>query len=188
MHLQKPSVTTLLDILNKPALLKWANKIGLEGVELEEFRKKAFKKGSNIHNQTEEYIKSQTPFKDLKHQQKFEKLFKNKKILESEKNIETDYFIGRYDLKMEHENKTYICDFKTSKGVWFENILQLIAYRMADKTDGIAIIKVPEFKIRYIDINNYEPYESILKNLSSIFYLKTEIIPINPYYNETKNY
>ena len=107
-------------------------------------------------------------------------------VINRYKGLFNEYFIGRYDLKMECNGKSYICDFKTSKGVWFENILQLVAYRMVEKTDGIAVIHIPQFKIRYIDIIDYIPYEEVLKNLSSIYNLKKQIIPINPYYNETK--
>jgi len=49
--IKKPSVSKLVKILDKPALVGWANKIGLEGVNLKAYRTKAMADGSNIHAQ-----------------------------------------------------------------------------------------------------------------------------------------
>jgi len=179
----KPSVTTLLDLLNKPALLNWSNKIGLKGISLEEYRKKSFSNGTSLHNQIENFIKTGKKMEKKEYQDNFNKLFKNKKIIDCEKSIETDYFIGRYDIKFKDEDgRTYIGDFKTSKGVWFDNILQLVAYNMSERVDGITVIKIPEFKIRYLNIKDDYLYEELLIYLSHIYKIKNKIISINPYY------
>lgn len=169
----KPSVTKIIGQLDKPALLNWANKIGLEGIKLDEYRKKVMSDGTSIHKQIEEYHLFQKPFTDPETQKRFEKLFKDKKILEIEKNIETDHWQGRMDLKIEWLGKTYVCDFKSNqKNVYLENKLQLIAYRMAEPSDGIAIISVPDFKIIPVSIYDYKPYEDILIRLAEIYNLK----------------
>lgn len=169
----KPSVTNLIGLLDKPGLLKWANKIGLEGIHIDDYRKKSLSDGGSIHKQIEVYIKDKTPFINSEHQDNFEKYFSNKTILESEKNIETDYFTGRYDIKIGYNSKTYICDFKSNqKNIYLENKLQLVAYRMADKCDGVGIISVPDFIFLPIRIDDYRPYEEILINLSNIYNLK----------------
>ena len=54
--MKKPSVTQLTKILDKPALMSWANKIGLEGIRLDEYRKKVMSNGTSLHKQIEMFI------------------------------------------------------------------------------------------------------------------------------------
>jgi hypothetical protein len=170
---KKPHVTELLELLNKPALMNWSNKIGLQGITLADFRKEALRKGSSIHRQIECYVLDKIPFEKEENQLRFIEFMQDKKILEIEKVIETEWFTGRCDCIIEFNGKTYLCDFKSQDGVYFENILQLVAYRMAIKTDHIAVIGVPKFKFRPIySIQDYTPYEEILKALSHIYNLK----------------
>ena len=51
----KPSVTELIGMLDKPGLLNWANKIGLDGIKLEDYRKKSMINGTSLHKQIEDY-------------------------------------------------------------------------------------------------------------------------------------
>lgn len=172
----KPSVSKLLSLLDKPALLSWANRIGLQGIELSEYRKKALTEGTSIHKQIEDYIKIKKPFDDIINQNAFDKYFSNKVIIDYEKKIETDWFIGRLDIKFEYKGKIYVCDFKSNqKNVYLENKLQLVAYRMSENADGIGVISVPDFKFLPIQIKDYTPYEEILKSLSNIYKFKTHI-------------
>lgn len=172
----KPSVTDLIKLLDKPALLNWANKIGLQGIKLEEYREKSKKDGTSIHKQIEMYIKDNIPFENKLHQLEFDRYFSNKKIISIESNIETEWFKGRQDIRIEFNNRQYICDFKSNQNyIYFENKLQLIAYRMAENCDGLGIISVPDFKFIPVIINDYKPYEEILKLLSNIYKLKKEI-------------
>ena len=52
----KPSVTNLVDMLDKPALMRWANKIGLEGIKLDEYKSQKKDEGSNIHETIATYL------------------------------------------------------------------------------------------------------------------------------------
>ena len=62
--MKKPHVTQLLDLLNKPALLNWANKIGLQGINIDEFRKNALRKGSARHREIENFLIDNIPFEN----------------------------------------------------------------------------------------------------------------------------
>lgn len=173
----KPSVTQLIGLLDKPGLLKWANKIGLQGIKLDEYRNKVMQQGTNYHKQIENYIKYNTPFLDNEFFNNYENFFSDKIIIESESKIETDYFTGRLDIKFKYNNRLYLCDFKSNhKDNYLENKLQLCAYRMATNCDCIAIISLPDMKLFHVNIENYYPYEQILINLSKIFTLKQEIL------------
>jgi hypothetical protein len=174
--MKKPSVTELISLLDKPALLNWANKIGLEGIKLEDYRKRSLQNGTSIHKQIEDFINNNHPFENKEHENNFKRYFNNKEILEIEKPIETDLFVGRLDVKFKYNNKVYICDFKTNqKNVYFENILQLCSYWMAEKCDGVGIISVPDFRFIHVSVENFNEYEKIIKSLNTIYTLKQKL-------------
>lgn len=172
----KPSVTELLKLLDKPKLLKWANQQGLKGIDIEKERPKWLNAGSSIHSQIENYIRKGDPFISEIDQSYFKCFLADKEILGLECKIETEWFTGRYDIKVKWNDKVYIMDFKNkSKGIYFENKLQLIAYAMAEPCDCFAIVSVPRFDVMNFKVENREPYQEILKCLSKIYTLKSEL-------------
>ncbi len=174
--MKKPSVTELLKLLDKPQLLKWANKIGLEGVSLEDYRNKSTGDGISIHSQIEHFQKSGTPFTDIEAGERYHFLMKDKKVLKFEHKLEGELFQGRMDTQIEYMGKIYNCDFKSSNGIYLENILQLTAYKMIEPCDFIAVIKVPEMIFKPIySIQDFIPYENILRALTSIYNNKLKI-------------
>lgn len=168
----KPSVTELLNLLDKPGLLGWANKIGLEGVSLKEYRKKSLQKGSSLHKQTEAFINSRVAFEDEWTQANCLNFLKDVEVLDVESRIETDYYQGRYDIRYMKDGEIFIGDFKSSKGIYLENVLQLIAYSQAEDIDNISIIEIPSFKEKIIKVKDVRPFIEILKSLSNIYGMK----------------
>jgi len=169
--MNKPTVTELLDILNKPALMKWANKIGLQGISLDEYRNKSKKEGTSLHKQIEEYLLHGACFGDSNIQSKFEEFQSDKVFKEIESTIETEFFRGRLDAKIIYKDNLYLCDFKSNDGIYLEQKLQLTAYRMADRNCKIAIVKIPEFIFKEVIIGDFKPYEELLIELSKIYHL-----------------
>jgi len=172
----KTSVTELLKLLDKPALLNWANKQGLQGIDISKDRSKWLKDGTSIHSQIENFLLKGTPFINKETQFKFVKFMANKEVLGIENKIETEWFTGRYDIKLLIENKEYIVDWKLNhKTLYLENKLQLIGYAMSEKCDGLAIVSVPDLTLMKFSVSNREPYEEILKALAMIYNYKKEI-------------
>lgn len=172
----KPSVTELLDILNKPALLGWANKIGLSGITLADARKKHCGDGISLHKQIERFIESRTPFIDADFQARFENFFSDKEIIQFEKQVSTDRFQGRLDIKFTWGGVEYICDFKSNQtGVYLENKLQLSAYRQADGCEKVAIISIPTMTMIDVQISDFSPYEKMIGLLADIYQLKKQL-------------
>jgi hypothetical protein len=167
--MNKPTVTQLLELLNKPALMKWSNKIGLQGIKLDEYRTEAMNKGKVIHNQIDEYFRYNIPFEDAVLFENFKSFISDKKVIDTEKNIETDLFIGKYDMRIDFRGKEYICDFKSSSGIYLENILQLVCYKMAKEECEIAIVEIPIFKFKPITLRYYDQYKEIIQALHSIW-------------------
>ena len=175
--MKKPSVSQLLDLLAKPALIKWANKQGLMGIDIKEKRKRSLAKGTSLHSQIDEFPTDGVLLEREIDQQNLNKFMHGKRIISMEKSIETEWFVGRYDVMLECNGKTWLADYKSGfKGrVYPDYVLQLVAYTMAVPCDGLAIIPIPQFHFIPVEIKDREPYEKMLKALSQIWYLKKEI-------------
>jgi hypothetical protein len=172
--MNKPTVSQLLDLLNKPALIKWANKIGLEGIKLDQYLKNKRKSGIDYHKLVENFLKDGVLSNDKDFDDKMISFFKDKKVIDVETKIENDYFTGRFDVKLQWENSNFICDFKTSvKGVYFENKLQLAAYSFQTNY-SCAIIKLPDFIIIPVDFDK-ALYDEFIITLSNLWQLKQKI-------------
>lgn len=174
--MKKPSVTELTEMLAKPALIKWANKLGLQGIEVAEKQARGRSRGSSLHAQIEAYCKGSGGFERDMDRQQFDNLMQDKTILEVERSIETEWFVGRYDARIDFGGVEYIIDYKSGfKGkIYLENKLQLIAYSMFQPSE-MAIVAIPQFHFFPIEIKNREPYEQMLIKLSELYQLKKEI-------------
>lgn len=139
-----PGVTTILSCVNKPALLAWAHKMGMEGKDYRKVSGNAADIGSIAHFMVETFLKNQTP--DLsefppadvsKAESSFIKFLefwdKEKLKLEhSEIEIisEGDGYGGKIDI-IARDEKGRLCliDIKTSKAIYqTEYFAQVAAY------------------------------------------------------------
>lgn len=171
----KPSVTDLLDLLNKPALMKWANKIGLQGISLDAHRRKSKAEGTSLHRQIESFLKHGIPLEDPVANADLNDFMAGKEVIGLEGRFEHEHFIGRYDVKLKIDGKVWLCDFKSSSSVYLENVLQLTAYRMAEECDGIAVIEIPSFKFKPITVQNPKVAEGIVRALAYLFQAKNAL-------------
>ena len=55
-----PGVTTVLGVLNKPALVPWANKLGLQGIEVGKFVDDKAAIGTLAHQMIADYLRGET--------------------------------------------------------------------------------------------------------------------------------
>jgi len=134
-----PGTTTITGVLNKPALVPWANKIGLQGIEVGKYVDELASIGTLIHYLVECHIKKQDPeLGDYTPNQidtaengflkylEWEK--RNKpKVIASELQLvsETKKYGGTIDSIMEINGKLVLIDFKSSKGVFPDHHLQV---------------------------------------------------------------
>lgn len=174
--MKKPSMSELLAILNKPALLIWANKQGLLGNKIGVIRRDSMSDGSKMHEQIDRLVKSGECMDNEEHQKSFELFCSDKEIIECEVNIETEYFVGRYDCLLRHQGKKYLVDYKRkAKRVYLENKLQLVGYSMAVECDKFAIVGIPQFSFLPFEVEDRSPYVEIIKALSTIYKFKNQI-------------
>lgn len=165
------SVTKLISILDKPALLGWANKIGLQGIRLKDYQSKS-KKGGNIrHKEVEDYLNHGIEFKGF---EKLKETLKSYKVLGSEVDVNNGFILGRIDIVLEKNKKKYVCDLKSSKYIYISTKLQLSAYKHLLKADYICFINTEDLELKTIDIDTSKYFE-IIKRLYQIHKLITSL-------------
>lgn len=165
------SVTRLIDILNKPALLNWSNKLGLSGVSLKEYQIKSKDKGISKHNEVEEFFKSGKLFNGS------DKLINNLKgyeVLGCEIDVNNGFICGRIDIILKKDNHIFICDFKSTSNIYLSTKLQLSTYKHIYNADKIAFINLDNFEIKEINIDTNKYYE-LVKRLYQINNIITQL-------------
>lgn len=169
----KPSVTQLLDLLAKPALIAWANKQGLAGIDINEAREKSRRAGTSIHSQIESGV-----FESQKDAESFTRFMADKELIDQEQTIETEWFVGRYDARLKWRGLTYLVDYKKSRrpAVYFEHRLQLAAYAMGTQADKFAIVAVPAFIPLEVQMGDrLEKYQQVVVSLARIWQISREL-------------
>jgi predicted RecB family nuclease len=156
-----PSVTTILNILNKPALLNWAWKCGLDGEDYKKVRDKAASIGTIAHEMVEKYLLKE-PFDareystaDLEKAKNafdafldWEKTYKIEPVMvEGELVSEKHRVGGTCDLVANTENGLILVDLKTSSGIYPEMRLQVAAYAQMLIENGHDIREVHILRI-----------------------------------------
>lgn len=168
--MKKPSISELLKLLDKPALLNWANKQGLAGIDISKARKKWQSDGNSIHDQIDRYFKNGEPFLEKETETRCLLSMIGKEVIKTEVSFETEWFTGRYDMLCQEDVRRRIIDFKSNqKGIYLENKLQLVAYSMYEPCECFSIISVPDFTEIKVEIQDREPFIEILKALSIIY-------------------
>ena len=158
------SVTKLIDILNKPALLYWSNKIGLEGINIRDYKKESTSKGTSKHIEIENYINNLDWFEGC---DKFIKALMGYEIIGCEVDVSNKHLIGRIDLVLKKDNLTYIVDLKSNKNIYLSTKLQLSTYKHLYNADKICVMELDTFKLEEIKIDTNKYYE-IIKRLFQI--------------------
>lgn len=158
------AVTKLVDLLDKPFLVYWANKIGLEGTSLKEYRLNSQNKGTNKHKEIELYFKEKKHFTESHN---LEKLLKGFNIIGSEFYLNNGFIHGVADLVCETDGVKIVIDFKSTDTIYLSQKLQLSTYKEILNADKIAIINFKTWELKYIDIDT-KYYFEIIKRLYQV--------------------
>lgn len=194
-----PGSTTVTGLLNKPALVKWANQLGLQGIDSTKYVDKAAKVGTLIHYLVECHITGQKP--DLSDYSKFEIELANvgfNKYLDWEKKHKVEPIFneqgfasdkykygGTCDFYCKLDGKYTLIDFKSCKGIYDEQFVQVSSYanlliENGHKVEQILILRIGRdetegFEEKYIIQKQSKLYFDVFKNLLKIYYLKKKI-------------
>lgn len=189
-EVEVPSVTTIIKILNKPFIAKWANSLGWKRQSYDRVLEESANKGTFAHEVIHEYMFKEGKKFDVSTQERvnflyeninafkdFEKDYKFKPIW-GEKSFSGEKFGGTVDLYCELEGKMTILDFKTSKKFYSSHFIQLGAYiQLLEKEDykveQVAILRLRdgEYHIKMMDRDKMGRYIELFNKLSDVFYM-----------------
>ena len=138
-----PGVTTVLGILNKPALVKWANNLGLQGIDSSKYRDEMADIGTLAHKMILDYFnKTETDTTDYSENQidlaenclisfwAWEKQHTIEVILAEAQLVSSQYgYGGTIDCYCKLDGEFTLLDFKTGKAIYPEMFYQLAAYK-----------------------------------------------------------
>ena len=192
-----PGATTITGLLNKPYLVTWANKLGLDGIDSTKYRDEAADIGTLAHAMVQAHLQGlkldddeYSPLQLDMAANSFLKYLeweKNKNIkvifcetpLVSDKNL----YGGTMDLYCELDGIKTLVDFKTGKAIYGEYFVQTSAYAELLKEHGHQVEQIKILRIGRDEeegfeertILNWERYYKIFKNLNEIYQIKKEL-------------
>lgn len=171
------SVTTVLSLINKPAIPAWANKLGFLGINYFDELKRTAKIGSLVHAICEFYT-AKTPIEwekytkeEIKKACKISKRFfefvsmqdEFKPILSEGAFASDKYgYGGCIDLICRLNSKITLLDYKTSGAIFEEMISQVSAYKHLAEEKGYKIEQVIILRFGREEAEGYE-YREIRK-------------------------
>jgi hypothetical protein len=151
-----PGTTTVLGVLNKPALVAWANRLGLEGVDSSRYVDESARIGTLAHYLVQCHLTKQEP--DLSQYGRFEidkaenalisyfEWEKSRNIVPIENELplvsEAYGYGGTIDFIGMIDEIHTICDFKTGSGIYDEHYYQVCAYRQLAIENGFEVNQV----------------------------------------------
>lgn len=192
-----PGVTTVLNLMAKPALVPWANKLGLQGISVNKYVDDKADIGTLAHamvtdaligmeTDTSDYSKNQIDlaqnsalsFWEWEKDHKIEKVFFCERPLVSE----AYRFGGTLDIYAQVNGKKEIIDLKTGSGIYDEAIYQVAALKVlleehGYQIDGTRIVNIPRsedeaFSERVVSAHENETGWQIFKHLLQVYNLR----------------
>ena len=189
-----PSVTTILGVLNKPALLVWANNLGLQGYKMGEYVDELAQVGTCAHLMITSMLQGQKP--DLDDFSKVQiDMAENSVLSFLEWQRQNDFYIIETELQLVSENLRYggtidcycklnnkftILDFKTGKSIYDEHLLQVSAYKHLAEENGFKVEQVGILQIGRTEdegfsecyISDTETHWELFKSCLNIYHLQ----------------
>ena len=166
-----PGVTTILGVLNKPALVKWANNLGLQGIDSSKYRDKAANVGTLAHLMVQNYLQNTegdySAFSDddisLAENSllSFYEWLKNNDLepIHLEKGFvsELHQFGGTIDCYGILNGKKTLLDFKTSKDIYSEMLHQVAGgYLQLLTENGLEVEQIRILRIGRSEDEGFE--------------------------------
>ena len=166
-------VTTCLNMMAKPALVPWANKLGLRGIDSRTYVDELALIGTLSHYMIECMLKDVKPnYGDFTPNQvslaensaikflQWQETLKSFELIASEKKVVNEEFGygGTCDIFAKIDGRNTVLDIKTSKAIYSEAHTQVVAYAKALKEEGFV---VDDIKVVRIGRNEEEGFEIV---------------------------
>ena len=189
-NIEVPSVTTIIKILNKPFIAKWANSLGWKRQSYDKVLEESANKGTFTHELIHEYLFKEGKKFDLSNPDKLNYLYEVIEIIKEfsnyydfepvwgEKSFSLEKFGGTVDLYCKLDGLNTIIDFKTSKKFYSSHFIQLGAYIQLLENNGyeveqVGILRIRDgmYDLRLMKRNEMERYIEIFNKLVDLFHL-----------------
>ena len=192
-----PGATTITGLLNKPHLVRWANKLGLEGIDSSKYTDEAAAVGTLAHAMVQAHLQGEeldtsmfSPIQvDLAQNAVLSYLEWEKRhtiepiICEVPMVSEKLRFGGTVDCYCKLDGVPTLLDFKTGKAIYEEYFVQTAAYKELLVEHGYPVERVQILRIGRDEtegfeeraITNTDKFFSIFINLLDIYYTKKEL-------------
>jgi len=175
-----PGVTTIIGVLNKPLLVPWANRLGLEGINVKDYVNDKADIGTLVHEMMfcdlkgievdyDYYTKAQIDIA----QNSFKKYLHWKKehtieplVLEEGMVSEKYQYGGTIDNYCGIDGVPTLIDYKTCKALYSEHFIQVVAYRQLLREAGYKVKKVAILRVGRSEMEGFEYVEIPAKKLS----------------------
>jgi len=167
------SVSKALSVLAKPALVGWANRMGLKGIDTSKYNTKRSGEGMSVHDAIEAWMHGESEegcpdgFKKFISTHTVEPLLAEVYMEHSSLG-----YCGRIDAYCMVNGKLCLLDFKTSKGIYDDMFYQLAAYRELLEDNGkpvdrVAVVRLYgddyEYKIKERTVQEFEVFKHCLE-------------------------
>lgn len=165
-----PGVTTILSVLNKPALVPWANKLGLQGIDSTKYVDEKAAIGTLAHRMIADYLQgNETDTSEYSKVQidqaenavlsffEWEKTHHIDPILVEEPLVSEMFrFGGTIDCLGQINGNLCLLDFKTSRGIFPEMLIQVAAYKQLLVEHGYEVNQTTILRIGRTDDEGFE--------------------------------
>ena len=192
-----PGATTVTGLLNKPYLITWANKLGLEGIDSATYTDEAAKSGTLAHAMVQAHLTGETVDTSIYSKQQID-LAENsvlsfyewasrhevKPLMCEEPMVSEEMrYGGTLDCYAMVDGEPELIDFKTGKAVYDEYFVQTASYRHLLEERGYEVKRIRILRIGRDETEGFEErvitdsrkYFDIFKALLEIYYLKKEL-------------
>lgn len=194
-----PGATTILKLLDKPFLVKWANKLGKQGIDVETYVNATAKTGELVHKIIESHLtKTPVELNDYSEEEirlaelAFDRYmsWESQHILEEveiEKEVVSEIYRygGFIDIYCKLDGEYTVIDIKTSKLISDEQYLQISSYEQLlrennYKVDKIMILNLGKLEdsvlqIGELSLGKASKYFKVFKTLVDVYYAKKEL-------------
>lgn len=194
-----PGATTVLGVLAKPALIKWANDLGLDGIDSSRYVDALARIGTLAHQLIEqdlggpavvadewtadEFDRAENAllsYRDWRRGHEIEPMLIEESLLS-----ETMRYGGTVDCFASVDGVPTLLDFKTSKAIYEEHILQVAAYERLLREHGYTAANVRVLQVgrspdegfteRVLPVEHLDPYFAVFNHALAIYWLQKQI-------------
>ena len=192
-----PGATTITGLLNKPHLVKWANNLGLEGIDSSKYTDEAAAVGTLAHELIQAHLQGEKldtsmfsptqvdlaenavlSFYEWASRHTIEPI-----VCEVPMVSEKLRYGGTVDCYCKLDGKPTLVDFKTGKAIYEEYFVQTAGYKAILEEHGYQVDEVKILRVGRDETEGFEErtvkdttkYFKIFQNLLDIYYIKKEL-------------